>query len=249
MSHLLKDKICLVTGASKGIGKAIVERFVQEGAIVYANARSIDAVKDWATELNKTSEGSVKPIIFDITDEKAVKEAVQKIKKEQGRLDVLVNNAAISYNESIGMISSQHLREILEVNVVALTSLLQLAARVMSRQQSGSIINISSLVGICGNPGQLSYAASKGAVIALTKSAAKELAPKNIRVNSVAPGLTDTEMFRQVDQKALESRISNIGMGRLAKPVEIADTCIYLASDLSTYVSGQVISVDGNTII
>jgi 3-oxoacyl-[acyl-carrier protein] reductase len=246
---LLSGKVAIITGASRGIGKAIADRFAEEGAIVYANSLETENIDEWASQSASKNNTSVIPLYFDITDAAAAKNAVLKIKKEQGQIDVLVNNAGLSYNELIGMVSIDKVRSIFEVNVFALLNLLQIVARIMTKQERGSIINISSLVGIRGNPGQIAYAASKGAVIALTKSAAKELAGKNIRVNSVAPGLTDTEMFRLVERENLNKRIANIGMGRLAEPREIADACVFLASDLSTYVSGQILGVDGSTVL
>ena len=248
-TNLLHGKVCLVTGASRGIGKSIAESFAQNGAVVYANALETDIIDDWAVEVSSRYTTQVQPIYFDITDGAACKNAIMCIKKEQTKLDVLVNNAGLGYNELIGMISIDKMREIFEVNVFGLTNLLQLAARIMGRQQSGSIINISSTVGRKGNPGQLAYAASKGAVIALTRSAAKELASQKIRVNSIAPGLVDTEMFRLAESKNMDERISRIGMGRLAKPEEIANACVFLASDLSEYITGQIIAVDGSAIL
>jgi 3-oxoacyl-[acyl-carrier protein] reductase len=247
--NLLHGKVSLVTGASRGIGKSIAESFAQNGAVVYVNALETDIIDDWAVEVSSRYSTQVQPIYFDITDGAACKNAIMRIKKEHAKLDVLVNNAGLGYNELIGMISIDKMRKIFEVNVFALTNLLQLAARIMGRQQSGSIINISSTVGMKGNPGQLAYAASKGAVIALTRSAAKELADQKIRVNSIAPGLVDTEMFRTAESKNMEERISRIGMGRLAKPEEIANACVFLASDLSEYITGQIIAVDGSAIL
>ena len=245
----LQGKVCVITGSSRGIGKAIVERFAQEGAIVYANSLETDPIEDWVYDLALKNHTTVIPLYFDITDSLAAKDALLKVKKDQGKIDVLVNNAGLGYNELIGMISIDKMREIFEVNVFALTNMLQLTARIMIKQQSGSIINISSTVGMKGNPGQLAYSASKGAVISITKSAAKELAPNKIRVNSIAPGLVDTEMFRMAESKNMEERISRIGMGRLAKPVEIATACVFLASDNSEYLSGQIIAVDGCALI
>jgi 3-oxoacyl-[acyl-carrier protein] reductase len=245
----LHGKICIITGSGRGIGRAIAERFSHEGAIVYANALESEQIDAWASDISQKDNTSVIPLYFDITDANAAKNAILKVKKEQGRIDVLVNNAGLGYNELIGMISIDKMREIFEVNVYALTNLLQLSARIMSRQQSGSIINISSTVGMKGNPGQLAYAASKGAVIAITKSAAKELASQKIRVNSIAPGLVDTEMFRLAESKNMEERISKIGMGRLAEPNEIAHLCVFLASDYSEYLTGQIIAVDGSALL
>jgi 3-oxoacyl-[acyl-carrier protein] reductase len=246
---MLHEKICLITGSGRGIGRAIAERFAQQGAVVYANSLESDNIDEWADKCTDKYQTLVIPLYFDITNGSLAKDALMTIKKKHGTIDVLVNNAGLGYNELIGMISIDKMRELFEVNVFALTNILQLAARIMRKQLKGSIINISSVVGIKGNTGQLAYAASKGAVIAITKSAAKELAGDNIRVNSIAPGLTDTEMFRSAEIKNIEERISRIGMGRLAKPEEIADACVFLASDHSVYITGQILSVDGGAVL
>jgi len=247
-NRLLYNKVCLITGTSSGIGKSIAERFAEEGAIVYANSRETN-IDEWATSLSEKHVTKVIPTYFNITDESAVKNAIIQIKKEQSKIDVLINNAGLGYNEKLGMISIDKMKKIFDVNVFALTNILQLVARIMLKQNTGSIINISSTVGQKGNPGQLAYSASKGAVISITKSAAKELASSSIRVNSVAPGLVDTEMFREAEKDKLADRISKIGMQRLAEPKEIADACLFLASDLSKYITGQIIAVDGSAII
>ncbi|WP_391572844.1 SDR family NAD(P)-dependent oxidoreductase [Cohnella sp.] len=241
---LLKDKICFITGAGKGIGRATMEAFVREGAIVYANDIVPESIDEYAAQ-NPT----VKPVYFDVSDSFAAKEAIMRINKEQHRLDVLVNNAGLMKDALIGTITRALIEEIFSVNVYATMELLQLASKLMMRNKSGSIINLSSIVGITGNPGQLVYSASKGAIIALTKTAAKELAPKGIRVNSVAPGMIDTDMMRSIGEKHLAIHIANIPMGRLGEPKEIADACIYLASDMSTYMTGHVLTVDASVLV
>ena len=173
-----------------------------------------------------------------------------RVKKENGRLDGLVNNAGVEFNELIGMISCENMEKMFAVNVYGTINMLQLASRIMGRQENGgSIVNITSMTALRGNRGQMVYSATKGAVISLTKSAAKELAPKKIRVNAIAPGLTNTDMMKQADPKMLEGRIGNICMGRLAEPEDIAGACMYMISDLASYVSGQVLAVDGCTIM
>jgi 3-oxoacyl-[acyl-carrier protein] reductase len=249
LEGLLCGKVCLVTGAGRGIGRAIAVRFAKEGADVYANIRLESAVKGWVAGLPEDVRGAVTPVCFDVTDKDAVKNAVMRIRSEKGGIDVLVNNAAVAHNEKLGMISRQHVEEMFAVNVFAVIELTQMAARLMMRQKNGSIINISSIVGVKGDKGQAAYSASKGAVIAFTKSAAKELAPYGIRVNSVAPGLTDTDMFRKTDEKFLEERLKNIGMQRVGRPEDVADACLFLASDLSGYVSGQILGVDGCSVL
>lgn len=245
---MLKGKIALVTGAARGIGKAVAELFAKNGAIVYANVRkaaSLDALVKKYDHMN----GRIIPLYFDVTDPTATKEAVVGIKKESGTLDILVNNAGIMQDALIGMINNKVMRDVFDVNVFAAMDLLQLAARVMVRQKSGSIINMASIVGVNGNSGQLVYSASKGAVIAMTKTAAKELASNSVRVNAIAPGMIDTDMFRSIGEEKISKRLENIGMGRLGAPEDIAKVCVFLASDASQYVTGQIIGVDGAAVI
>lgn len=248
MRELLKGKVCVVTGGSRGIGRAITEAFASEGAYVYAIASKLSSFDDWLIDSEFKSQ--IIPMGFDITNRSLIKDAVLSIKNQHGRLDVLVNNAGIEFNELIGMISRSNMEKMFEVNVYAPIEFIQLSSRIMSRQnEGGSIINISSIVGNRGNAGQLVYSATKGAVISMTKSAAKELARKNIRVNTIAPGLTNTEMLEQVDREKLNQRINNISMGRVAEPIEVANACLFFASDLSNYVSGQILGVDGCSIL
>lgn len=245
--ELLKDKVCLVTGASKGIGRSVAEAFAKQGAVVYANARTPNCIDDWATELSAKYQTRVIPVYFDVTDLEASKKAVMQIKAADKRIDILVNNAGMVTYELIPMVQMETFKTMLDVNVVGVFNLLQIVSRVMSRQKSGSIINMASIVGDKGAKGQVSYATTKGAVIAMTKSAAKELASMQIRVNAIAPGMVGTERFKYVFEKSFKDKINNIGMGRLAEPEEIADVCVFLGSDMSSYLTGQIIGVDGST--
>lgn len=242
---MLDGKIALITGASRGIGKSIAQLFAKEGAVVYAVSRDKKDTLAWSNGISAYS--MIKAISLDITNENSIKKCIMDIRKESGRLDILVNNAGVEYNELIGMISKNHMETMFATNVYAVIELIQYASRIM--KSGGSIINISSKIGIRGNKGQLVYSATKGAVIALTKSAAKELAEKKIRVNSIAPGLTKTDMMDAADIEKLSDRINNICMKRLATPEDIARSCLFFASDLSEYVSGQVLEVDGCTIM
>ena len=247
---MLTSKVYIVTGGSRGIGKAIAQCFAKNGAIVYATATTSDSVDAWADAFNQMVSGKVRSLYFDITDEKAVKEAVMHVKKECGHIDGLVNNAGIEFNELIGMISRTNMEKMFSVNVYGTINMLQIVSRIMGRQPNGgSIVNIVSMTALRGNRGQLVYSATKGAVVSLTKSAAKELAEKKIRVNAIAPGLTNTDMMKQADPEKLQSRINNICMGRLAEPEDIANACLFMVSDLSSYISGQVLAVDGCTIM
>ena len=247
---MLTDKVCIITGGSRGIGKSIAQVFARNGAIVYATATREGSVDSWAEEFNISVKGEVRSLYFDVSDEKAVRTAVMQVKKDCGQIDGLVNNAGVEFNELIGMISRQHMEQMFSVNVYGTVNMLETVSRIMRRQESGgSIVNITSLTALKGNKGQLVYSATKGAVISLTKSAAKELSEMNIRVNAIAPGLTNTDMMRQADPEKLQGRIDNICMGRLAEPEDIANACMFLISDLSAYISGQILAVDGCTIM
>lgn len=239
----LKDKICIVTGAAQGIGKAIADNLLQEGAIVFGCDRRPDSMEDMKTQNN-----NFHPLYFDITDASAVKESFMNIKKEFGKIDVLVNNAGVVFNRKIGMITREETELMFKVNVIAVIELTQLVSRIMSRTGGGSIINIASVTAVQGSPGQSAYSATKGAVISFTKSAAKELAPLNIRVNAVAPGIVKTERFEELYEASgdkIDARIGRIALGRLGLPEDIAKAVAFLASDNSSYISGQILGVDG----
>jgi 3-oxoacyl-[acyl-carrier protein] reductase len=246
---MLKNKICLITGCSKGIGAATVEKFAKEHATIYASARTEGCIDQACEKLSETYHTQVMPLYFDVTDEAASKQAIMKIKKEQGRLDVLVNNAGIMQDALIGMVSKKLMQNIFDVNVFAVMNMIQLANKLMSRQRSGSIINISSIVGVEGNAGQLVYSASKGAVAALTKTAAKELAVHHIRVNAIAPGMIDTDMFRSIGEEKIQEHLKNIRLGRLGTPEDVANAIAFLASDDAEYITGQILGVDGEVSI
>jgi 3-oxoacyl-[acyl-carrier protein] reductase len=248
-SRLLEGKVAFITGASRGIGKSIAERFASEGAIVYANCRQEGCFDSIAARWSEQYSTKVIPIYYDVTDEQKTKTAFVGIFKEQKRIDVLVNNAGIMEDALIGMIPMDLMKQIFNTNVFAVINHMQLAARLMKRNGSGSIINMSSIVGVNGNPGQTVYSGSKGAIVAVTKTAAKELGPNKIRVNAIAPGMIDTDMYRSIGDEKMAEQQKSIKMGRLGMPEDIAGVALFLASDLSQYVTGQILGVDGGAII
>ena len=240
---MLSGKVVLVTGAGRGIGHEIAEEFAKQGAVVYAN----DLVMD-----NVSFCGQIIPLAFDVTETSSVKNALMKIFKGNGRIDCVVNNAAIIANQKLGMVTRDLLQKMYAVNVFAVLDMIQTASRLMARNGGGSIVNIASATAVHGSAGQVAYSSSKGAVISMTKSAAKELAPMGVRVNAVAPGIVKTERFSELyetDGEKIEGRISRIPMGRLATASDIAKACAFLASDASSYISGQVLGVDGACIM
>lgn len=249
----LNNKTCLVTGAGRGIGKAIAFALASEGASVYANTRteeSFETIKKEFESLSgngKTEGGCLISSVFDINDSESVLNALKKIKSESGGLNILVNNAAVVYNERIGMISPSHVSEMLQTNVSSLILLTQQAARIMGASKKGSIVNITSAAALSGDRFQTAYTASKGAVISFTKSAALELAPAGIRVNAVAPGLTRTDMLSKGREEIIAERIKAIPLGKIAEPEDIANAVVFLCSDAAAHITGTVIPVAGGS--
>lgn len=248
MKKMLENKVCIVTGAAQGIGRAIAEQFAQDGAIVYACDMQDGAMDVWANECSEKYATRVNPIYFDVTDSQTVKSSFLSIFKQEGRIDALVNNAGVVFNRKFGMILREETELMFRVNVIAVIEMIQLVSRLMARTGGGSIVNIASVTAVLGSPGQVAYSATKGAIISMTKSAAKELASQNIRVNAVAPGIVCTERFEELYASSgdkIDERISRIALGRLGSPEDVANACAFLASDRSSYISGQILGVDG----
>lgn len=243
---MLKDKIIIVTGASRGIGQATAVCIAKNGGQVILHGRTEESLQQTA---NLVRETGCEPfiVLYEITDEIAMKQAVIAIKKKYGRLDGLVNNAGIMYEGLIGMVKSEHIRQQFDVNVTSVLLQMQYASKLM--RNNGAIVNISSKLGLDGAAGSTAYAASKSAVIGLTKSAAKEWATKNIRVNAVAPGFIETDLTSHYEGEQKAKVLNNIKMHRFGQAEEVANVIVFLLSDLSTYVTGQVIEVDGGMII
>jgi 3-oxoacyl-[acyl-carrier protein] reductase len=253
---MLNGKIAFVTGAARGIGRAITKTFAQNGAVVYANDLCGDLLNDTAKEIAAKESAEITPLAFDITDIKAQKEAFQRIWKERKRLDILVNNAGLALSALIEMNSKTDVERIFAVNAVAVIEMTQLATKLMKRNEiinnsRGSIINISSIVGTNGSRGQITYSASKAAVVGITKSAAKELSEHLIRVNAIAPGLIQTSMLeKSLTGKILDDYIKNsVGMHRTGTPEDVANAVLFFASDASTYITAQILGVDGGYIL
>lgn len=242
----LKSKIALITGGGKGLGLAIASKFLEEGCFVYIGLRDLSTLTESLQILSLKYPESLQIIQLDITRPEDGKLAFQQIKKEKGKIDILVNNAGIVSYELVPFINFEHFEKMFQTNVVGLMRLSQLASRLMTRQNSGSIVNISSIVSVKGAAGQASYAATKGAVNAFTMSLAKELAPSQVRVNAVAPGMIATERLIEVSEEKFRDKIKDVGLGRMASTEEIANICLFLASDESMYVTGQIISADGS---
>lgn len=248
MVRLLEKKVCIITGAAQGIGHAIAERFAADGAVVYACDMKEGTMDSWAAECGERYGTKVVPVYFDVTDAAAVKNAFMSAFKAEGRIDVLVNNAGVVFNKKIGMIMRPETELMFRVNVIAVIEMIQLVSRLMARNGGGSIVNIASVTAVLGSAGQSAYSATKGAIMSFTKSAAKELAPMGIRVNAVAPGIVKTERFAELYEESgdkIDARIQKIALGRLGTPEDVADACSFLASDRASYISGQILGVDG----
>jgi len=248
MERFLYNKVCIITGAAQGIGKSIAERFASDGAIVYACDRAEGTMDEWAKACSEENDTRVLPLYFDVTDAVAAKSAFMSVFRQEGRIDALVNNAGVVFNRKIGMILRPETEQMFRVNVIAVIEMVQLASRLMARNHSGSIVNIASVTAVLGSPGQSAYSATKGAIMAFTKSAYKELAPMGIRVNAVAPGIIRTERFSELYEESsekIDSRMSRIALGRLGTPQDVANAVSFLVSDRASYISGQILGVDG----
>lgn len=246
---MLKNKLAFITGSTRGIGREIAHTFAKNGANLILNARNETKARALADELESTYGINVSLSIFDISDHEAVKKAFKELFKITKTLDILVNNAGILDDALLPMVTQEQVEKTFAINTFGALYVSQYAARMMIKNGAGSLINISSIVGVEGNEGQSVYAGSKAAVIGITKSMAKEFASKNICVNAIAPGFIDTNMTRGLPPQKYQERLDSIKMRRIGTPRDIANTALYLASDLSRYVTGQVIGVDGGMLI
>ena len=242
---LLADKVVLITGGSRGIGAAIVDKLAQHGAQVAFTYHSSSAKADAVVESAGQHGTTVKAYQSDASSFTQSEQLVKDVLADFGKIDVLINNAGITRDTLMLRMSEEQWDTVITTNLKSVFNLTKHVLRPMLKQRGGSIINMSSVVGDFGNAGQANYAASKAGIFGLTKSIAKEVGSRGIRCNALAPGFIETDMTDELDDKTKEAFLSSIPLKRLGKAEEIADACLFLASDLSTYVSGQTLSVCG----
>lgn len=249
MENILKGKVAVVTGGTRGIGYAIVKKFLEAGASV-ALCGSKESTAQNALERLKTEfpDSSVMAIWPDLTDSAAVEKAFGEIVQQLGEIDILANNAGISQSTSLYEYTEQEIDSILNLNIKAVMICSQAAARLM-KGRGGAIVNTSSVVSLYGQASGCGYPASKYAVNGITKSLARELAKDKIRVNAVAPGIIKTDMVANLPDSMIQPLIKTIPIGRMGEPEDIANAFVFLASDLASYITGTVLSVDGGVII
>ncbi len=242
---LLEAKRVLITGGSRGIGRAMVRRFVEEGADVAFTYRSSADEAEALKEELKDSGSKILAYRSDAGSYEQAEALIKEIVSEFGGLDVLINNAGITKDNLLMRMTEEQWDQVINVNLKSVFNLTKHIMRTMMKQRSGSIINISSVVGVFGNAGQANYAASKAGIIGFSKSVAKEVGSRNIRCNVLAPGFIATDMTEQLDDATKATFLANIPLKRLARPEEVANAAVFLASDMSQYITGQVLSVCG----
>jgi 3-oxoacyl-[acyl-carrier protein] reductase len=242
---LLEGKNAIITGASRGIGKGIAEVFAKHGAnVAFTYSSSEEAANQLEKELQELGI-KAKGYKSDAADFKQAEELIKNVAEDFGSIDILVNNAGITKDNLLMRMSEEDFDKVIEVNLKSVFNMTKAVQRTMLKQRHGSIINMSSVVGVKGNAGQSNYAASKAGMIGFSKSMALELGSRNIRTNVIAPGFIETEMTGKLDEKVVEGWRDAIPLKRGGTPEDIANTCVFLASDLSAYITGQVIGVDG----
>jgi 3-oxoacyl-[acyl-carrier protein] reductase len=242
---MTEQKIAIVTGASRGIGRAIALELARSGSHVVINYNGSEAAATEVLQQIESAGGSASLYRCDVSDFSESEKFIKTVIQTYGRIDILVNNAGITKDGLLMAMSEEDFSKVIDVNLKGTFHCIRHAARQMIRQRSGRIVNLASVVGVCGNAGQANYAASKAGVIGLTKSAAKELASRGITVNAVAPGFIDTDMTRALSDKVREASAAMIPMGQFGTAEDVARTVAFLASDGAGYITGQVLCVDG----
>jgi 3-oxoacyl-[acyl-carrier protein] reductase len=250
MKNLLLEQVAIVTGGNAGIGKAIALKFVEEGAKVAILGTNEETGASAVIEI-KQSIPSAQVIFYkvDVSQTTAVEETINKVLKDFGKVDILINNAGITADQLLMKMSEEEWDRVLAVNLKSCYNTCRAVVRSMMKAKKGKIINISSVVGLMGNPGQANYAASKAGMIGFTKALAKELATRNILVNCIAPGFIQTKMIDALSENQKEAIVKEIPLGRLGDSMEIAHAAWFLASPLSNYMTGQVITIDGGMVM
>ena len=245
----LQDKVAIVTGASRGIGREIALLFSREGARLVLTARNSQALEAVAKAIQAS--GGLEPLLLqvDVQDSQKVAELLDKTLDKYKRVDILVNNAGVTRDGLLVRMSEADWDEVLNTNLRGTFLCMKAASKVMMKQRFGKIINMASVIGLTGNAGQANYAASKAGIIALTKSVAKELGSRNVLVNAIAPGFIDTEMTQGLNEEVKNAILKSIPVGYFGKPIDVAKTALYLASDESNFITGQVITVDGGMVM
>jgi 3-oxoacyl-[acyl-carrier protein] reductase len=246
---LLEGKTALITGASKGIGRAIALEFAAQGAAVaFTYLSSVEKGEALVGELLQSGAKKAKGFRSDASKFQDAEQLVEQVVEEFGSLDILVNNAGITRDNLLMRMSEEHWDQVIQTNLKSVFNTVKASARTFMKQRAGSIVNITSVVGIKGNAGQANYAASKAGIIGFTKSVALELGSRNIRCNAIAPGFIETEMTEQLDEKTVQGWRDAIPLKRGGKPVDVAQCAVFLASDMSSYITGQVLQVDGGML-
>ncbi|CAH0133854.1 3-oxoacyl-[acyl-carrier-protein] reductase [Chryseobacterium sp. WG14] len=244
---LLEGKVALITGATRGIGKGIAEVFAQHGAkVAFTYAGSVDKAKELEASLSSVTQ--IKGYQSDASDYDAAQQLVDDVMKEFGQIDILINNAGITKDNLLLRMSKEDWDQVLRVNLDSVFNLTKAVIKPMMKARTGSIINMTSVVGIKGHAGQANYAASKAGVIGFTKSVALELGSRNIRCNAIAPGFIETEMTAVLDEKIVQEWREGIPMKRGGQPADVANACVFLGSDMASYISGQTLNVDGGML-
>jgi len=241
-----QDQVAIVTGASRGIGRTIAQKLAAGGAhLVCADVMDLDETVAMITADGGSAEG----LVLDVTDGEKAATAIKDIKDRHGRLDILVNNAGITRDKLLVRMKPEDWRRVLEINLDGVFNITQPTAKIMMRQQSGRIVSISSVVGLMGNAGQTNYSASKAGLIGFTKSLARELGPRGVTVNAVAPGFIQTPMTDKLSDEQREALIKSIAIQRLGTPEDIADAVAFLVGPTSSYITGVVLNVSGGLYI
>ncbi len=247
---MLKGKTALITGASRGIGKGIAEVFAKNGAnIAFTFASSVDKARAFESELTAQYGVKVKGYQSDASDFKAAHELADQVVVDFGTIDILINNAGITRDSLIMRMSEEQWDDVININLKSAFNLIKACMKTFLKNRSGSIINMSSVIGINGNAGQANYAASKAGMIGLTKSVAKELGSRNVRCNALAPGFIQTEMTSTLDENVMKNWIESIPLKRGGTTTDVANACLFLASDMSTYITGQTINICGGMVM